>query len=338
MACGDRPSRDFSVATAAWQDSILLTEMDSSFVAGAGGLARSSDGNIAIADVSSGRVLLFSREGAHLRSIGRRGRGPGEFLAPSTVQFFAGSLLVMDNATRRISRFDLSGDSLVSSLRMPGSAIDFRAVDRGIVVASADAQIETALAHSFAGGDSLARAGALPASYTRFPRLKRNLALGAVAPVEGGIWLGMQGSNGLDYYEFRDLLKPARSIDVPRVRRRGVPLESPEKLESEVSYEQEIGSLSMLWALGQLSDNRLSTVHVDATMSDAGVTAFALLSIVDAAGGRGCIDLTLPTDTTAVPILRFEGDTLFDVVQRETEDGKPQTWVRWQDVRRLRCG
>ena len=42
-------------------------------------LAVGSDGTIFILDAMSQQVTAFSRDGAHLTSIGRPGKGPGEF-------------------------------------------------------------------------------------------------------------------------------------------------------------------------------------------------------------------------------------------------------------------
>lgn len=341
LACGgsgDQKDGGASLESVVWQDSVRLVETDSEFIAGAGGLSRSTDGVFAVSDVSSGRILLYANDGSFLSSVGRRGRGPGEFLAPSVVEFQGNEILVLDNPTRRVSRFELGNSTPLSALRVPGSAMDMQVVGAGLVVASADVQTETSLAHNVDGADSLVAAGRLPSSYSRFPRLKRNLALGVLAGSERGVWLGMQGSNSIEFYELPRLGRPTYSVEIPRVRRRGVPLERPEVFDAEVSYEDEVGSLSMLWALGQLSDRRLATVHVDATMTDAGLNAVAFLSVVDTASGLGCLDLAIPTESSAVPILRFERDTLFEVTQRESAGGKPETLVRWLDVRAIRCG
>ena len=46
------------------------------------GLARLSDGSVAVTDDYSGEVRVFDRTGAHLRTMGRMGEGPGEFRSP----------------------------------------------------------------------------------------------------------------------------------------------------------------------------------------------------------------------------------------------------------------
>ena len=44
--------------------------------------ARLSDGAVAVLDGSSGEIRVFGEAGEHLRSMGRRGEGPGEFRGP----------------------------------------------------------------------------------------------------------------------------------------------------------------------------------------------------------------------------------------------------------------
>lgn len=56
-----------------------------------------ANGNIAVLDLGSASVRVYSSEGEFLRSIGRRGNGPGEFQRPlGMVLLGSGSLGVMD--------------------------------------------------------------------------------------------------------------------------------------------------------------------------------------------------------------------------------------------------
>lgn len=63
-------------------DSIGIELGDSNFVmGGVEGVAFGPDGNIAVLDCGRSTVRLYSPEGEYLRSIGRRGNGPGELQA-----------------------------------------------------------------------------------------------------------------------------------------------------------------------------------------------------------------------------------------------------------------
>jgi hypothetical protein len=79
---------------------------------------------VAVADERDGNVKLFDASGRYVRTLGRRGEGPGEFRAPLAVVFVSDSaLLVADDRNRRWSLLTVSG-TLVrqSSLRVYRSA------------------------------------------------------------------------------------------------------------------------------------------------------------------------------------------------------------------------
>ncbi len=83
------------------------------------GLAIDRVGNLYASDLSAQRVWVFARDGRSLPAIGRKGRGPGEFEAPTGIaispsgalavrDFDRVSSFVVDSRTGRLSRFDRS--------------------------------------------------------------------------------------------------------------------------------------------------------------------------------------------------------------------------------------
>lgn len=64
------------------------------------------DGHVYIADGMSGHVLVLTLQGDRVRTIGKRGEGPGEFAEPVSV-FISDddTLYVLDAARHRVSRF-----------------------------------------------------------------------------------------------------------------------------------------------------------------------------------------------------------------------------------------
>ena len=57
------------------------------------GIARLSDGSIAVADRFAAEVRVYDRQGRHLRSMGRSGEGPGEFRDPYRLWVTSGDTL-----------------------------------------------------------------------------------------------------------------------------------------------------------------------------------------------------------------------------------------------------
>lgn len=89
---------------------IRLEQPESALVARVSGVAVLRDGTIAVADASEGNVKLYSRTGALVRVIGRKGSGPGEFQAPRRVQEDeAGRLHIFDAQLWRVTLFARDG-------------------------------------------------------------------------------------------------------------------------------------------------------------------------------------------------------------------------------------
>lgn len=74
------------------------------------GAVRLVDGRIVVANAGSSELRFYSRDGAHLASVGRQGAGPGEFQAMGAVyRLGLDSLMVWDNGTLRVSVLDTAG-------------------------------------------------------------------------------------------------------------------------------------------------------------------------------------------------------------------------------------
>ena len=76
------------------------------------------DGALYVLDAHASEVRVFGSDGAHLRTFGRRGRGPGEFeLAAGMAVEAHGTLWVMDWGNGRYSGFDPNTGALVKEAR-----------------------------------------------------------------------------------------------------------------------------------------------------------------------------------------------------------------------------
>lgn len=73
-------------------------------------IATDPDGRIYVLDVGDHRIAVFDRDGRHLRDIGRRGGGPGEFLRPVGLAVGAdGVITVADEGKPGAVRFGTDG-------------------------------------------------------------------------------------------------------------------------------------------------------------------------------------------------------------------------------------
>jgi hypothetical protein len=83
-------------------------------------LAMTADGTIYMLDSQIPVVRVFSRDGRHLRSFGRRGEGPGELRQPTGLALLPdGRVLISDPANARVSVYSADGEPL-DSWRMAG--------------------------------------------------------------------------------------------------------------------------------------------------------------------------------------------------------------------------
>ena len=82
------------------------------------GALRLASGEIAISNAASQEVRFYDPAGAYLRSVGRRGGGPGEFKGLGPIQVLQGdSLFAFDILQQRLSVFSPAGD-FVRSVQM----------------------------------------------------------------------------------------------------------------------------------------------------------------------------------------------------------------------------
>jgi len=75
-----------------------------------GGVLRLADGEVVALNASTSELRFFDPSGRHLRSVGRKGSGPGEFQNPSALLWYgADTLMVRDFATGRITLLGADG-------------------------------------------------------------------------------------------------------------------------------------------------------------------------------------------------------------------------------------
>jgi hypothetical protein len=77
---------------------IYPEQNDSILVAASGAIEIGKSGTFLVPDMSEGNVKHYSRDGRLIRVIGRKGRGPGEFMTPYFARFVRDSVLVADLA------------------------------------------------------------------------------------------------------------------------------------------------------------------------------------------------------------------------------------------------
>lgn len=77
-------------------------------------LIADAEGSIFIVDGRIQEIRVFDSTGTYLRTIGRMGRGPGEFTLLHSVGFLNDTLWTLDVTLRRLTLFDRDGEVLVA--------------------------------------------------------------------------------------------------------------------------------------------------------------------------------------------------------------------------------
>lgn len=100
-------------------DSVVLEQTNDYPIVGLEGFDATLDGRMVIADAGEARITIFASDGTIVRSIGRRGDGPGEFRFPSSPRFDThGRIHVVDIPRHRIYVF-LADGTLVREISTP---------------------------------------------------------------------------------------------------------------------------------------------------------------------------------------------------------------------------
>lgn len=76
------------------------------------------DGGVYVLDGQEAAVRVFDETGRPLRTVGRKGAGPGEFATPRRMGFLGDTLWVWDASQRRVTLFE-SGETLLATVPVP---------------------------------------------------------------------------------------------------------------------------------------------------------------------------------------------------------------------------
>jgi hypothetical protein len=104
------------------------------------GVAVDAQGRVYVADAGAEHLMVFGPDGKFIRTIGRKGQGPGEFQGPEFVEIGGGRVFVWEAMNRRISILDAEGRFVGSAASAPfftgafGVFIQMRALPDGRLI------------------------------------------------------------------------------------------------------------------------------------------------------------------------------------------------------------
>lgn len=319
-------------------DSVRLEESDASFIGSISGFAVSGAGHFYVSDKGNSVVHEFAANGRRLRTFGRSGQGPGEFLVPTAMAVSGDSLLIV-NGSASLQAFDLRSGRHAWQRMLPRVHRADALVSRGgwLYFPSFDPLRHASVGRIAGAADSVAFGGPFPAPYGRNEIIDGTFGHVSVAVVGSDsvvtafhasdfLFIGRFGRTGYD------------SVHIPRISRNGAHPDVMSKRDLSVSALQPyVYGLSMPFALGVLSASRIAEVHVDQTLLKGRIAGTLFVSVVNLRTKKACADAPVPLPSDPPAWATFRGDTLLLVQQSESSSGRPETLVRKYTMGTANC-
>jgi hypothetical protein len=293
-------------------------------------------------------VLDIGPDGVIEKAFGRQGRGPGEFVSPSTLAVAGDSLLlVFDRGQRRITSIKMPSWTLGPIVPLPEAwPPTMRVVNGVVLVRSYDWDSKTSLAQLDSAGTLVNREGVIPEIGLKYPMLIQGAFPRAVFTIIGTqVFAMFEVSPSL--YEWRRGTRTAREIDIPAPRRRGVRTSNFEQM-LQAPNSPRIGELiydrSIPFALEAITSSLLAIVTVDLTITKDSKTVVYHLTLLDVQRRRVCPDLVIPLSrprmqvTDPAPLAAVRGDTLVILDEVRDSRGEPGPALRRFRIEPNRCG
>ena len=121
---------------------------------------------------------------------------------------------------------------------------------------------------------------------------------------------------------------PFDTVEIPAVRRRGVPRDMVERFAADPPNEEIASMASALVALHRLPSGEVAAFHLDVTVDGRLITADGFLSVLSKELDRACIDIPFRFQRDGRPVVAFRGDTLLVLEQRLVSDQSARSVVR----------
>jgi len=302
----------------------VLQESESLYVGRPIGLTIGRDGSYYVSDLVLGRVVRFAADGRLVGAIGRKGRGPGELVAPSRSALLADTLLVVtDNGRGQLSVFDARSGRHRFDVRVDSTAsvlANTLAVRHDTVWMGARDLVRRTGVAMWTLRDRGARA------LVRFPELYRiDRAIAAnyghvqVVPLGDSLLVSFLASPRLLLTDLDG--RVLRAVELPVVRRRGIPADISRRYRESPTLRDKTRLLSMLLDARRLGSGAVVVVNFDLEMPEDVPLRTGYVSLLSRDLRSACVDLPLPLSQDGMANVAFRGDTLVTLEQEVVELG-----------------
>lgn len=313
MACDTSP-RDAGWSNSAIRlvDSLRVQESDSALVSRPSYITP-VEGGFLVSDAFSGRVILIDSKGVQGRWFGRKGRGPGELLAPITTAVLGDTLVVADDAQRLLVLYRRSTGKHIVSFPSRGIVRSARVAGDTIWFGALNMTAATGV-WRWTPSDSAGQLfGAVPRAYTQSAPLAGLNSRVSVAQWGDTLMVGFSASDSVYFYSTNGSRLGQSTL--PVARRRGIPSGLVRLMERRANdIEAAFALHSALFTLEHLPGGSLVAIHYDQTTRKKLITATVFLTVLKTDGSH-CVDLQVPVKGDVQPVVAFQGDTLLALEQ-----------------------
>lgn len=319
-------------------DSVLVRETGESYISRMGALAPGFQGDLFVADVAEGHVVRIAADGSVSGLFGRKGKGPGEFVGPSSMVVIGDSLLAYDGSQRRLTVYQISTRKFVRSVPLalpPFASLEKRGAE--LLVLMVDPATFTPVTVISPTGAITAREGVSPPFLKRNPMFVQTTNQSAIATRGDEMWGASEFSQTL-YSWKRGATTATREIAVPVHTRRGVDEDLFLQVQRDPSkaaalFYKHSAPVTMAF----ITTSTLALVTMDPTFDKGQFTAAHHLTLVDVESNRVCAEVKLPIPEDPLPHLVFVGDTLVVLQQASNGTGEPATARRRFTIDARQC-
>ena len=229
-ACASEPSTQQAELRVEGMTPVVTAESEA--LSGPNDIAADAGGRIYVLDYLLAQIVVLSPSGERLRTIGRKGSGPGEFKLPRSFTLSGDTLRVVDVGNGKLQVVALDGTFVRNTPLPVGASIGAVDVDDSGRLVAATMGTEDALATYHDAAGTLVRTFGTPRAPVStmldltamkkeilggtVPALFRNAALPVFAP-DGGVWLILTGEGEVERYDSTGAQEVAVPFEAPEM-------------------------------------------------------------------------------------------------------------------------
>jgi hypothetical protein len=321
-------------------DSVRVAETEDRFLGRLVGMAVGADGHVFLSDAAHGHVAEVAPDGRIVRTLGRRGRGPGEIERPVALALGGDSVLyVLDNGTLRMNRFDLRSGEFLSQTPPLGFSVfgaQLRQVGDEMMLTYPDAKAGTSLLTLTPEGERKGSEGIIPSIGVTYPMLLVQFTNVAFDVAGDEVYAAYDLSPSI--FRWKRGERTAIELPIPAVRRRGATdAHFEELIRDPANAGAKAYDHSMPRALAYVEPSTLLLLTMDLQLLEGGLVSTLHASVVDLDKRRVCPDIELPLPRDPLPQVALLADTIVAVQQSIAADSSSSSAIRRFVVDREAC-